>query len=123
MRTSNERLPLDRNQCQDITTGLNEGYVKLDDMIAHTLRLGTMIVETGKASGLDPLSSQKLYASLADCAANMVRSRGDLVSVHQQAHKIRMRSTSADVHLWGCTIPAVASSTIADLDKPATIAA
>lgn len=121
MSKSEDRLPLDRNECQDIATGLTEGYVKLDDAIAHTLRIGTMIVETGKAAGLDPLSSQKLYASLAECTANMVKSRGDLVAAHQQAHKIRMRSTASDVHLWGCTIPRIAA--VPSMDDRSAVAA
>jgi hypothetical protein len=100
-----ERLPLDRNDTQEIATGLQEGYAKLDEIIAHTFRLGATIVETGSAAGLDPLSGQKLYARLADCAANVLKGRDDLVAAHQQAHKIRMRSTQADVHLWGCTTP------------------
>lgn len=98
-------MQLDRNQSQEIATGLQEGYAKLDEALAHTLRLGAVMVETGKAVGLDPLSGQKLYSSIADCAASMIKSRDDLVAVHQQAHKIRMRSTAADVHLWGCTGP------------------
>lgn len=106
MRTSNTRtLHIERDDCQVIVTGLNQGYSMLDDALAHTLRLSATIVETGKAAGLDPLTGQRLYASLAQCAANMVRSRDDLVTAHQQAHKVRMRSSSADVVLWGCTGP------------------
>lgn len=104
-KAHDSRLNLDRNDCQAIATGLQEGYAKLDDALAHTLRLSASLIETSQAIGLDPLSSQKLYASLSDCAAHMLRGRENFVTAHQQAHKIRMRSTAADVHLWGCTGP------------------
>jgi len=104
-KTHDTRLTLDRNDCQEIATGLQEGYAKFDDALAHTLRLGASLIETGQAIGLDPLSSQKLYTCISDCTTHMLRGREGFVAAHQQAHKIRMRSTAAEVHLWGCTGP------------------
>jgi hypothetical protein len=101
----NHTLPIDANMSQEIVDDLNQTYELLDAAMIHALRTSANLIETGRKIGLDPKSGQKLFSELAACTGAMVESRQNLVSVHQQAHRIRMRSTAAHVRMVGCPYP------------------
>jgi len=101
----NRTLPLDANDGQAIVDDLNQTYELLDAAMIQALRTSANLIETGRKIGLDPKSGQKLYTEMAAFTGAMVEGRQKLVSAHQQAHRIRMRSTAAGVRMFGCPYP------------------
>jgi hypothetical protein len=100
-----ETLPLDTATSQSIVDDLNHAYELLDAAMVHTLRTNAKMIETGRDIGLDPKSGQKLFTGLSACADAIMESRQNLITAHQQAHVIRMRSTAASEKMFGCPYP------------------
>lgn len=101
-RPLDQSFPLERTDGQEIVNDLNQAYEMLDAVLAHSLRLSAKLVETGHAMGLDPKSGQKLFTVMSAHTETMIQSRAELLSAHQQAHRIRLRSTLRDARMWGC---------------------
>lgn len=118
----NRTLPLDANMSQEIVDDLHQAYELIDAAMIHTLRTSASLIEKGRSIGLDPKSGQKLFDEMAACTGAMVESRQNLVAAHQQAHRIRMRSTAAHVRMLGCPWGSLEEGEVAAPAKLAAVA-
>ena len=115
---SDRPLKLSREDAQIIANGLNAVYVKLNDALADTLRLGATMIDTASEMGLDPKSSQKIFESVSSCANDIIQGRKNLIAAHSGAHAVRMRKSSMKETLWGCPVPYISSEPDMPIDMP-----
>jgi hypothetical protein len=97
LRAENSELYLGHERFVELNGALQETYERLDGTLAHSLRMMAAMVETAHEIGLEPERAQKLFKKLQDFSGNVMSSREDLISVHLEATRIRMRTDQAVV--------------------------
>ncbi|CAM5449567.1 hypothetical protein ACFSUK_23235 [Sphingobium scionense] len=83
---------------------VHDAYVKLDDVLAHTLRMSADMIDTARTIGLAPEQGQKLFKRFHGCIDTMMQSREQLLGAHLEATKIRMKTNQAE-RADGCYSP------------------
>lgn len=94
-RAANPEFHLGRERFLELTGQLHETYFKLDGTLAHSLRMTAAMIDTCVEMGVEPEKGQKLFVDLNKFNDGMITSRGDLLSAHREATKIRMRTDQA----------------------------
>lgn len=100
-RAQTSELYLGRERFLELNGALQETYERLDGTLAHSLRMMASMIDTAQEIGLEPERGQKLFKKLQDFSGNVMASREDLISVHLEATRIRMRTDQA-VTAAGC---------------------
>ncbi|WAC25148.1 hypothetical protein [Blastomonas sp. SL216] len=103
-RASRSALYLSEEQFQALTGQVQTSYEKLDELLAHMLRMNADMIDTARTAGLEPEKGQKLFRKLNTCVSDLVISREDLVGAHLEATRIRMRTNQAE-RADGCYSP------------------
>lgn len=103
-RASRSELHLSEDQFQDLSGQVRVSYEKIDDLLAHMLRMNADMIDTAKTIGLEPEQGQRLFKKISVCVTDLVQGREDLVSAHLEATKIRMRTNQAE-RADGCYLP------------------
>jgi hypothetical protein len=96
-RAETAELHLGHERFVELNSALRESYSRLDSALAHSLRMAAAMIETAQEIGLEPEKGQKLFRKLQAFSGNVMSSRDDLISVHLEATKIRMRTDQAVV--------------------------
>lgn len=96
-RAESSELYLGHERFLELNGQLRETYARLDDTLAHSLRMMASMIETAQEIGLEPEKGQKLFRKLQTFSGNVMASREDLISVHLEATRIRMRTDQAVV--------------------------
>ena len=96
-RADNAELYLGHKRFVELNSALRESYSQLDSALAHSLRMAAAMVETAQEIGLEPEKGQKLFRKLQAFSGNVMSSRDDLIAVHLEATRIRMRTDQAVV--------------------------
>jgi hypothetical protein len=96
-RADTAELYLGHERFLELNGALQETYERLDGTLAHSLRMMAAMVETAQEIGLEPERGQKLFRKLQNFSGNVMSSRDDLISVHLEATRIRMRTDQAVV--------------------------
>lgn len=84
-RASRSALYLSEEQFQALTGQVQTSYEKLDELLAHMLRMNADMIDTTRTAGLEPEKGQKLFRKLNTCVSDLVISREDLVGAHLEA--------------------------------------
>lgn len=103
-RASRSTLHLSEEQFQSLTGQVRQSYEKLDELLAHMLRMNADMIDTAREAGLEPEKGQRLFRKLNSCVSDLVVSREDLVGAHLEATRIRMRTNQAE-RADGCYPP------------------
>lgn len=96
-RANNAELHLGHERFVELNGALRETYERLDGALAHSLRMMASMIDTANEIGLEPERGQKLFRKLQTFSGNVMASREDLISVHLEATRIRMRTDQAVV--------------------------
>lgn len=96
-RAESSELYLGHERFVELNGQLRETYERLDGTLAHSLRMMASMIETAQEIGLEPEKGQKLFRKLQTFSGNVMSSREDLISVHLEATRIRMRTDQAVV--------------------------
>lgn len=96
-RADKSELYLGHERFLEINGALRETYERLDSTLAHSLRMMAAMIDTAHEIGLEPERGQKLFRKLQTFSGNVMSSREDLISVHLEATRIRMRTDQAVV--------------------------
>ena len=96
-RAETSELYLGHQRFLELNGALQETYERLDGTLAHSLRMMAAMIDTAQEIGLEPERGQKLFKKLQDFSGNVMSSREDLISVHLEATRIRMRTDQAVV--------------------------
>lgn len=96
-RAMNSELYLGHERFLELNGQLRETYARLDDTLALSLRMMASMIDTAQEIGLEPERGQKLFRKLQTFSGNVMSSREDLISVHLEATRIRMRTDQAVV--------------------------
>lgn len=103
-RASRSTLHLSEEQFQALTGQVRQSYERLDELLAHMLRMNADMIDTAREAGLEPEKGQRLFRKLNSCVSDLVVSREDLVGAHLEATRIRMRTNQAE-RADGCYPP------------------
>jgi len=103
-RAAQAELYLGHENFVRLTAQINQAYVKLDDTLAHTLRMSADFIETAQSIGLEPEQGQKLFRKLTTHAQTVLGSRDELIAAHLESTRIRMRTDQAE-RADGCLPP------------------
>lgn len=95
-RALDAKMILGRENFLRLTRQMNNTYVKLDETLAHTLRMTADMIDTAQQIGLEPERGQKLFKRLAKCSDSMMATRDDVIAAHLEATRIRMRTDQAE---------------------------
>lgn len=96
-RAQNSELYLGHERFTELNGALRETYERLDGTLAHSLRMMAAMIDTANEIGLEPERGQKLFRKLQAFSGNVMSSREDLIAVHLEATRIRMRTDQAVV--------------------------
>jgi hypothetical protein len=96
-RATKSELYLGHDRFVELNGALRETYERLDGTLAHSLRMMAAMIDTAQEIGLEPERGQKLFRKLQQFSGNVMSSREDLISVHLEATRIRMRTDQAVV--------------------------
>ncbi len=96
-RANNSELYLGHERFLELNGALRETYERLDGTLSHSLRMMAAMIDTAQEIGLEPERGQKLFRKLQTFSGNVMSSREDLISVHLEATRIRMRTDQAVV--------------------------
>ena len=96
-RGDNSEFYLGHERFLELNGALRETYQRLDGTLAHSLRMMAAMIDTAQEIGLEPERGQKLFKKLQNFSGNVMSSRDDLISVHLEATRIRMRTDQAVV--------------------------
>ena len=96
-RAENSELHLGHKRFLELNGALRETYERLDGTLSHSLRMMAAMIDTAQEIGLEPERGQKLFRKLQAFSGNVMSSRDDLISVHLEATRIRMRTDQAVV--------------------------
>ncbi len=96
-RAERSELHLGHQRFLELNGALQETYERLDGTLAHSLRMMAAMIDTAQEIGLEPERGQKLFKKLQNFSGNVMSSREELISVHLEATRIRMRTDQAVV--------------------------
>ena len=96
-RAASSELYLGHQRFLELNGALQETYERLDGTLAHSLRMMAAMIDTAQEIGLEPERGQKLFKKLQNFSGNVMSSREELISVHLEATRIRMRTDQAVV--------------------------
>lgn len=95
-RAQQNELHLSEESFSQLSAQVRDAYIKLDDVLSHTLRLSADMIDTARNIGLAPEHGQKLFQRYHGCVDTMMQSREQLVGAHREATRIRMRTNQAE---------------------------
>ncbi|WHO38340.1 hypothetical protein PMI04_017550 [Sphingobium sp. AP49] len=95
-RAAKNELQLSDDAFFNLSGQVRDAYVKLDDMLSHTLRMSADMIDTARTIGLAPEQGQKLFQRFHGCLDTMMQSREQLLGAHLEATRIRMRTNQAE---------------------------
>lgn len=96
VRAAKSEMHLSDETFTQLSGQVRDAYVKLDDMLSHTLRLSADMIDTARTMGLAPEHGQKLFQRFHGCVDTMMQSREQLLGAHLEATRIRMRTNQAE---------------------------
>jgi hypothetical protein len=96
-RAETSELHLGHQRFVELNGALRETYERLDGTLSQSLRMMAAMIDTAQEIGLEPERGQKLFRKLQTFSGNVMSSREDLIAVHLEATRIRMRTDQAVV--------------------------
>jgi hypothetical protein len=96
-RAETNELHLGHQRFVELNGALRETYERLDGTLSQSLRMMAAMIDTAQEIGLEPERGQKLFRKLQTFSGNVMSSREDLIAVHLEATRIRMRTDQAVV--------------------------